>query len=101
MLIPRDNYEKDLYAILGVDKNAGQDEIKRKYRQLARKYHPDVNKSKDAEDKFKEINIAYEILSDPQKRRRYDAVTGWRNSQYITRSFRTYPGNAGSALLTG
>ncbi|MHA1785574.1 MAG: molecular chaperone DnaJ [Candidatus Helarchaeota archaeon] len=73
MSIPHDIYEKDLYKILDVEKNASQDEIKRKYRQLARKYHPDINKSKDAEEKFKEINIAYEILSDPQKRRRYDA----------------------------
>ncbi|MHA1384569.1 MAG: molecular chaperone DnaJ [Candidatus Helarchaeota archaeon] len=67
-----DIYRKDLYKILGVDQNATQDEIKRAYRRLARKYHPDLNKSKDAEEKFKEINLAYEILGDATKRRRYD-----------------------------
>ena len=73
MSIPHDIYQKDLYKILGVSKDASQDEIKRSYRKLAFKYHPDRNKDKSAEEKFKEINIAYEILSDPQKRRRYDA----------------------------
>ncbi len=73
MSIPHDIYDKDLYKILGVEKDASQDQIKRSYRKLAFKYHPDRNKDKDAEEKFKEINIAYEILSDPQKRRRYDA----------------------------
>jgi len=73
MSIPHDIYQKDLYKILGVPKDASQDQIKRSYRKLAFKYHPDRNKDKSAEETFKEINIAYEILSDPQKRRRYDA----------------------------
>ncbi|MEM0106952.1 MAG: molecular chaperone DnaJ [Candidatus Micrarchaeaceae archaeon] len=63
----------DYYKILGVSKDASQDDIKRAYRELALKYHPDVNKTKDAEEKFKEINEAYAVLSDPEKRRQYDA----------------------------
>jgi curved DNA-binding protein len=66
------NY-KDYYHILGVDKNASQDEIKKVYRKLARKHHPDVNPGdKKAEEKFKEINEAYQVLSDPEKRKKYD-----------------------------
>jgi len=64
---------KDYYDILGVGKNASQDEVKRAYRRLARQHHPDVNKSPDAEQKFKEINEAYQVLGDPKKRRQYDA----------------------------
>ncbi|MCL7750556.1 DnaJ domain-containing protein [Guyparkeria hydrothermalis] len=64
----------DYYATLGVARNASQDEIKRAYRKLAQKYHPDRNKSAEAEDKFKEINEAYEVLGDQQKRARYDAL---------------------------
>ncbi|MEK7523947.1 MAG: molecular chaperone DnaJ [Patescibacteria group bacterium] len=64
---------KDLYEILGISKTASEDEIKRAYRKLAQKYHPDRNKDgKGAEDKFKEVNTAYEILSDKQKRQSYD-----------------------------
>lgn len=63
---------KSLYQTLEVSENASQDEIKKAYRKLARKYHPDVNKQKEAEEKFKEINAAYEILSDPDKRAQYD-----------------------------
>ncbi|RTG99524.1 molecular chaperone DnaJ [Thermus scotoductus] len=63
---------KDYYAILGVPRNATQEEIKRAYKRLARQYHPDVNKSPEAEEKFKEINEAYAVLSDPEKRRVYD-----------------------------
>lgn len=65
------NY-KDYYATLGVKKDAGQEEIQKAYRKLARKYHPDVNKDADAEIRFKEIGEAYEVLKDPQKRQRYD-----------------------------
>ena len=66
--------QKDYYEILGVDRNASAEEIKRAYRRLAKKYHPDLNKDnpKEAEEKFKEISEAYEVLSDPQKRANYD-----------------------------
>ena len=64
--------KRDYYEILGVDKSAGGAEIKKAYRQLALKFHPDRNKSPDAEAKFKEINEAYEVLSDKQKRSAYD-----------------------------
>lgn len=64
---------KDYYAILGVDKNASADEIKSAYRKMAKKYHPDLNKDNpDAQEKFKEVNEAYEVLSDPQKKSNYD-----------------------------
>ncbi|MCV6599361.1 MAG: DnaJ domain-containing protein [Alphaproteobacteria bacterium] len=63
---------KSLYETLKVNENASADEIKKAYRKLARKYHPDVNKEKDAEEKFKEINAAYEVLSDPEKKQQYD-----------------------------
>jgi len=64
--------KRDYYEVLGVGRTAGQDEIKRAYRRLARQYHPDVNNSPDAEDRFKEINEAYHVLSDPEMRARYD-----------------------------
>jgi len=64
---------KDYYNILGVSKNATQDDIKKAYRKLAVKYHPDKNSgSKVAEDKFKDIGEAYEVLKDPEKRKQYD-----------------------------
>ncbi len=63
---------KDYYTILGVDKHASQKEIQKAYRKLARTYHPDVNPGdKAAEEKFKEINEANEVLSDPEKRKKY------------------------------
>lgn len=64
---------KSLYSTLEVSSNASSDDIKKAYRRLARKYHPDINKDRGAEEKFKEINAAYEILSDETKRAQYDA----------------------------
>ncbi len=82
--------EKSLYTTLGVAQNATQDEIKKAYRKLARQYHPDINKAKDAEEKFKEINAAYEILSDEKKRAQYDqfgdSMFGGQNFSDFARS---------------
>lgn len=64
--------QRDYYEILGVPRNASQEEIKSAFRRLARQYHPDVSDAPDAEERFKEINEAYGVLSDPEKRRRYD-----------------------------
>src|SRR5512136_944267 len=64
--------KRDYYEVLGIPKGAGADDIKKAYRKLARQYHPDVNKSHDAEAKFKELNEAYEVLSDDDKRAAYD-----------------------------
>ena len=63
---------KSLYETLEINENASADEIKKAYRKLARKYHPDVNKDPQAEEKFKEINAAYEVLSNPEKKQQYD-----------------------------
>jgi DnaJ-class molecular chaperone len=103
---------KDYYKTLGVGRNASEKDIKSAYRKLARKYHPDVNPgNKEAEDKFKEIGEAYEVLSDPEKRKRYDQFgSGWQrgpggvppNWQDILRqSQRGRPGTAGRAGTPG
>ena len=74
---------RDYYKILGVDKKASEKEIKSAYRKLARKYHPDVNPDNpQAETKFKEVNEAYEVLGDPQKRTKYDQLgANWHRWQ--------------------
>jgi len=65
---------QDYYKVMGVARDASADDIKRAYRRLARKYHPDVSKEKDAEERFKELGEAYEVLRDPEKRAAYDAL---------------------------
>jgi len=74
---------KDYYEILGVEASAGEAELKTAYRRLARKYHPDVSKEKGAEEKFKSINEAYEVLRDKEKRQQYDQLraNGYRSGQ--------------------
>lgn len=79
---------KDLYEILGVSKDASESEIKKAFRRRARELHPDVNKAADAEDQFKELNEAYDVLSDPNKRAQYDR-------------FGTIPGAAGGGYGGG
>ena len=76
---------KDYYETLGIQRNATDAEIKSAYRKLARKYHPDVNKTKEAEEKFKDINEAYEVLGDKQKRQRYDSLgANWQGGADYT-----------------
>ncbi|MGD9386336.1 MAG: DnaJ C-terminal domain-containing protein [Thioalkalispiraceae bacterium] len=73
---------KDYYKIMGLERDASQDEIKRAYRKLARKYHPDVSKEADAELRFKELGEAYEVLKDPEKRAAYDQLgANWQAGQ--------------------
>lgn len=76
---------KDYYAILGVSRDAKPDEIRKAYRKLAKQYHPDINKSAGAEEKYKEINEAYEVLKDPAKREKYDTLgMNWQSGQDFT-----------------
>lgn len=87
---------KSLYDTLEVSQNASADEIKKSYRRLARKYHPDINKEKGAEEKFKEINAAYEILSDEKKRKQYDQ---FGDSMFGGQNFHDFARGQGSANL--
>lgn len=76
---------RDYYEILGVSRNVNAEDLKKTYRKLARKYHPDINKNSDAEGKFKEIAEAYEVLGDPEKRKKYDSLgANWKNGQDFT-----------------
>ena len=76
---------KDYYKILGVSRDAKTDDIRKAYRKLAKQYHPDVNKEAGAEEKYKEINEAYEVLKDPDKRQKYDTLgMNWQAGQDFT-----------------
>src|ERR671927_1561302 len=90
---------KDYYKILGVGRSASEKDIKSAYRKLARKYHPDVNPGdKSAEEKFKQIGEAYEVLSDPEKRKRYDQLgENWKAGA----DFTPPPGWAGGRVEYG
>lgn len=89
---------KDYYKILGLERDATADDIKRAYRKLARKYHPDVSKEPDAETRFKEINEANEVLKDPEKRKAYDQFgANWKEGQ----DFRPPPGWEQHGFSTG
>jgi curved DNA-binding protein len=91
------NY-KDYYQILGVKRDASAEDIKRAYRRLARKYHPDVSKEAHAEERFKEAKEAYEVLKDPEKRTSYDQLgSNWRQGQQFTPP----PGWGGNADFSG
>ncbi len=93
---------KDYYAVLGVDRNAPDKEIKSAYRRLARKHHPDVNPGdKSSETLFKEINAAHDVLSDPEKRRKYDKYgDNWEHADEIERMQRQQRGSGGGIRYT-
>lgn len=89
---------EDLYAVLGVSRAASQDEIKRRYRKLAKELHPDLNPDKDVAERFKRVTAAYDILSDPDKRARYDRgeidASGQERAQHFYREYAEDPAAA-------
>lgn len=89
----------DYYSILGVDKKASQDDIKKAYRKLARKYHPDLNPdNKEAHQKFQQINEANEVLSDPENRKKYDEYgENWKHAEEYEKARQQQSGNGGFA----
>lgn len=89
----------DYYSTLGISKNASEDEIKKAYRKLARKYHPDVNPDdKDAHKKFQQINEAHEVLSDPEKRKKYDQYgKDWKHADQFEKARQQQSGGFGGA----
>lgn len=90
---------RDYYKILGIDTSADADEVKRAYRKLARKFHPDINTTKEAEAKFKDVNEAYEVLRDPERRASYDQLG--KPEAGAQEGFRPPPGWEGGFAFTG
>src|SRR4030042_686282 len=86
--------KRDYYEVLGVDRSASEEEIKKAFRKLAFKYHPDHNRNHDAEERFKEINEAYEVLCDAEKRAAYDRF-GHIGAQEFGRGFDGFEGFGG------
>ena len=95
--------DKDYYALLGVDPGAPTEQIKKAYRKLAKQYHPDVNNSPDAAEKFREITEAYDTLTDPDRRRRYDRLHSTRTAPapLAVRAPRAVPGPVSPVPATG